>query len=109
MLTVDLRSGRLRLYLHVLLTGLIVLAGWIWFGNAGAALLVLWGKASCPRRQPMTLSIPLAEVCELWLYSMALVVRQWNGQLIWIFRDELPAADYARVRRELKAQIEGLL
>ena len=71
MLTVDLRSGRLRLYLHVLLTGLIVLAGWIWFGNAGAALLALWGKASCPRRQPMTLSIPLAEVCELWLYSMA--------------------------------------
>lgn len=55
------------------------------------------------------ITIPLAEVREIWLYTATLVVREWNGRLVLVCRDELSAAEYARVRRILKQQVEGLL
>ena len=81
----------------------------VWFGAAGAGLLLLWGSATWPRWKRQVISIPLAEVREIWLYAATLVVREWNGRVVLVCRDELPAAEYSRLRRVLKQQIEGLL
>lgn len=101
--------GRLRRLLHGGLVTLLMYGGFLWFGNAGAALILLWGAAHHPRRQPVTCEIRLERVAEIRLYSRALVVREYRRDFFWIFADELPFADFAALRRMLKTQIEGLV
>lgn len=91
------------------MTLLLAAGASVWFGNAGLGLLLLWGSATWPRWKCQVITIPLAEVREIWLYTATLVVREWNGRLVLVCRDELSAAEYARVRRILKQQVEGLL
>jgi len=105
----DVGCGRYRRCGHLLLTALLMAAATVWFGDAGTGLLFLWGSATWPRWQHQTFSIPLAEVREIWLWTAALVVRQWSGRLCLVCRDEMPADEYARRRRVLKMQVEGLL
>lgn len=81
----------------------------VWFGDAGFGLMLLWGSATWPRWKRRVITIPLAEVREIWLYTATLVVREWNGRLVFVCRDELSAVEYSRVRRVLKRQVEGLL
>ena len=88
---------------------LLVAGATVWFGDAGAGLLMLWGSATWPRWTRQVINIPLAEVREIWLYTATVVVREWNGRLVLVCRDELPAAEYAHLRRVLKQQVEGLL
>ncbi len=71
--------------------------------------MLLWGSATWPRWRDRTIRLSLAEVREIWLYTVALVVREWNGSLHLVCRDELSAEEYSRIRRVLKQQVEGLL
>jgi integral membrane sensor domain MASE1 len=105
----EIVCGRCRRCGHLLLTMLLAAGASVWFGDAGLGLFLLWGSATWPRWKRQVITIPLAEVREIWLYTAALVVREWNGRLVLVCRDELPAAEYSCLRRALKQQVEGLL
>lgn len=105
---VTLVPGRIRRLLHAALVIVLMFGGCLWFGNAGAGLILLWGAANRPCRERITCEIRLERVAEIRLYSRALVVREYRRDFFWIFADEMPAGDYAALRRMLKTQIEGL-
>jgi len=88
---------------------LLMTGGWLWFGASGAALMLLWGEANRPSRQPWVLDIPIERVAEIRLYSTVLVLRLYRGDFTCIFADEMVPAEYAELRRTLKAQLQGLL
>ena len=101
--------ARIRRNLHLLFALLLCVGGWIYLGNAGAALLLLRARAAWPSGGPRELVLRLERVSQIRLYSRALVIREFGGDCLWIFADEMPPADYAALRRTLRAQIEGLL
>jgi hypothetical protein len=107
-LTVTFVPGRVRRGLHGALVIVLMCGGYLWLGDSGAALVLLWGVADSPRRERITLEIRLELVAEVRLYSRALVVREYGRDFFWIFADEMPPVDYAALRRTLKTQIEGL-
>lgn len=85
-------------------------AGWAWLGNAGAGLLALWILAvqqDVWDRRPRQLRVDLARLRSVRLgrWRVVCTERWWRG--IEVFADELPPADYARLRRELKWHFEG--
>lgn len=106
----ELRCGRLRRAhaIAVMLAG--VAAGWLWLGNAGAGLLGLWmwsGHWRDWRGGTRSLRIGLDDLRYLRLSAHRVmgVARGW--QTWQVFSDELAAAEYARLRRRLKANLEG--
>lgn len=52
---------------------------------------------------------PIERVAEIRLYSTMLVLRLYRGEFTCVFADEMAPAEYAELRRMLKAQLEGLL
>ena len=95
---------RLRWLAWALQLAVALAGGWIWFGNAGAALLGLW---VCLWRPPKELlvEIPL-QVRWVRLSAYAVTCR---GGPVWrrrrtlrIYRDEVPPEAFAQLRRQLK-------
>jgi hypothetical protein len=101
--------ARMRQTFHAFLVLLLAANGWFWFGNAGIGLFMLWGRATRPASVQQTCEIHLARVKEIRLYSRVLIVRAYRGDPLWLFADEMPAPEFAGLRRVLKAQIEGLI
>ncbi len=95
--------GRIRMHLHILLVALLVYGGYLWFGTAGAAIFLLWGRSAAPKRKLIDLQIHLERVAEIRLYTKALVIREFRKDFRWIFADEIPPEDFAAVRRRLKS------
>ncbi|MCP5181043.1 MAG: hypothetical protein H6993_02495 [Pseudomonadales bacterium] len=108
-MTVVLLRGRSRRRWFALLCAVLAAGAWLWFGACGAALLLLWGEANAPRWSRYRLHIPLAQVCEIRLYPRSLAVRRYDGTVDWVFADELPAAEFAALRRGVREQLAGLL
>ncbi len=104
-----LRRGRWRCAAYLALGCMATGGGFFWAGAAGAVLATLWIVAIWPRWQARRVAWNLAEVQAVWLWANTLAVRFYGGRVAWVFADELPAAEFARIRRELKTQIEGLL
>ncbi|MCZ6709502.1 MAG: hypothetical protein O7B25_03985 [Gammaproteobacteria bacterium] len=82
-------------------------AGWLWLGNAGAALLGLWAWSLWPRWATQTITIN---------YSRLRFARLGGERVFWVerrfqarqvFSDELPGARYAELRREIKSRFAG--
>ena len=96
--------ARLRWRAWSLQLAVALAGGWIWFGNAGAALLGLWACLWLPPKE-LVLEIP-SQVRWVRLSSCALTCR---GGPVWfrrrtlrIYRDEMPLEDFAQLRRQLK-------
>ncbi len=104
-----LRRGRWRCAAYLALGLIATGGGFFWLGAGGAVLGALWLVANWPRWQTRTVRWNPAEVQAVWLWANTLAVRFYGGRVAWVFADELPQADFARIRRELKTQIEGLL
>ena len=82
-----------------------VVGGWIWLGNGGAALMALWlwilrptGEIKLEFPQPVR-----------WVRLSRFAVT-WNGgpsrlrrETLRVYRDEVSAEAFARLRRDLKA------
>lgn len=109
-ISVELGCGRLR---QLSVAGALlaaVMAGWFWFGNAGAGLLGLWMWASCWRDWRggrRSLCVVREEVRYLRLSRHRVLcgyglLRTWE-----VFSDELAPADFARLRREIKAWVDA--
>lgn len=99
---VAVAPARLRRYYGLLVVAVALFGGWIWFGNAGAALITLWCAARPPwRAEAFLLTSPLPEVSviEPW----RLVFRD-DGAWIEVFRDEVSAEDWTLLRRQVLAQ-----
>ena len=82
-----------------------VAGGWVWFGNAGAALMALWLWHLRPAAS-INLDFPhpvhwvrLSRFAVTWNGGPA---RFW-GLTLRVYRDEMSAEAFARLRRDLKA------
>lgn len=84
---------------------LVIVIGWAWFGVAGCVPLVLWWwHRRPPAGIPAALwHVDLAEVCTAHLGPWRVRITRRREAPLEIFCDELPPADLARLRRELKA------
>ena len=96
------RVGRLRRLEWLLHLAVALVGGWLWFGNAGAALLGLWVYGWRPAAE-LCVAFP-QQVRRVKLSRLAITVH-WGWRSARVFRDELQEEDYARLRRELKASL----
>jgi hypothetical protein len=86
----------------------VVLAGgWLWFGNSGVALLGLWVLA----RRPWACLTFVLDVHSM-LLADCLMTPWWmtltvTGRQLEVFRDEVTASEWSRLRRCL-VEGEGL-
>ena len=99
-----LTPGRRRWLAWALQLAVALAGGWLWFGNAGAALLGLWAYLWRPAAQLMVeIRLPVHWVR---LSPYAITCRCGGGWLarrtVRIYRDEMPREDFAGLRRRLK-------
>ena len=97
--------GRIRCCYWLLVAAVCVCGGWLWLGNSGAGLLLLWCCALRPWRRETIVVQPAAieqdgVVMEPWRLSM-----QIEGEPIEVFRDELSARDWAMLRAQLRLNV----
>ena len=97
--------ARLRWLVWTAQLAVAVAGGWVWFGNAGAALMALWlwllrpaGEIKLAFPQPVRW-VRLSRFAVTWNGGPA---RFW-GRTLRVYRDEVSAEAFARLRRELKA------
>lgn len=99
-----LTPGRMRWLAWALQLAVALAGGWIWFGNAGAALLGLWAYLWRPAAQ-LTVEIR-PPVHWVRLSPRAITCRCGRGWLtrrtVRIYRDEMPREAFAGLRRRLK-------
>ena len=103
-MVVDLRYGWRRKLEMGLIIGGTLIAGWLVFGNAGAALLGLWSMQFWPRSNGERLVIEpdLIRWGRLQRWRIAYAE---GFQVHAIFRGEISDRDYAAVCRLLKNEI----
>ena len=94
--------GRLRRLEWLIQLVVAMAGGWIWFGNAGAALLGLWVYGWRPGR-PIAVTLP-DRVRRIKLSRFSVTI-YWGLRSARIYRDELEEEEFARLRRELKAKV----
>jgi hypothetical protein len=105
-ISLEIVPGRLRRLQHGVL---LVLGGagfWVWFGLTGAVPFALWWVACCrPRRQLVVFRED--DVRLVRLSRLRIAVGLTGRRRFEIFRDELPAATFAALRRRLKAVVSA--
>ena len=101
----SLAPARLRWLAWAVQLAVAAAGGWVWFGNAGAALMALWLWLLRPPRE-IDLDFPgpvrwvrLSRFAVTWNGGPA---RFW-GRTVRVYRDEMSAEAFARLRRDLKA------
>lgn len=99
---ITVATGRLRRLEWLLQLAVAMAGGWLWFGNAGAALLGLWVYGWRPGRR-ITVTLP-AQVRRIKLSRFS-VTLYWGLHSSRIYRDELGEEEFARLRRELKLRV----
>ena len=96
--------ARLRWLAWLALLVVAMAGGWLWFGNAGAALMGLWLQLSRPAKE-ILLDIP-QPVRWVRLSRYALTCSGGAGLLrrrtLRVYRDEVSPEAFARLRRQLK-------
>ena len=80
-------------------------AGWFWLGASGLALVVLWARTQwpLPRFVFYELDPRRIRVVRLGIVRVRWSEGPWTGREV--FSDELNAADFAALRRFLKAAV----
>ena len=97
---ITVEAGRLRRLEWLLHLVVAMAGGWVWFGNAGAALLGLWVYGWRPRR---TVRVTIPDRPRRIKLSRFAVTAYWGWRSARIYRDEMGEEEYARLRRDLKA------
>jgi len=101
LLVVESITGRLRWWRHLVVAALGVAAGWVWFGSSGLVPLALWAWYSRPL--PGTAQrVAIGGIDAVRLGAWRTLATGGRGERLEIFRDELPAAQWAALRRQLK-------
>jgi len=98
---VEAISGRLRWWRHFGVAALGVAAGWAWFGSAGLVPLTIWAW----QRRPVSGTarrIVIDRVEAVRLGAWRALATGSRGERLEIFLDEVPAAEWAALRRQLK-------
>ena len=100
-----LAPARLRWLVWAAQLAVAVAGGWTWFGNAGAALMALWLWLLRPAAE-IDLEFPqpvrwvrLSRFAVTWSGGPA----RFRGRTVRVYRDEMSAEAFARLRRHLKA------
>jgi hypothetical protein len=95
-------TGRLRWHRHLWIAALGAGAAWAWFGSSGLLPVLLWAWSRQPRPGRLVrFSIGAVRSARLGVFRT--VANGRGGETLEVFRDELPAARLAALRRELKA------
>ena len=88
-----------------LFRSLALICGWYWFGASGVVLIGLWlvvegrGDARLDPGANWSVFLESAELQCLYLGDCRLVLRAGSLGRLEVYRDELPAEDWARLRR----------
>ena len=100
-----LAPARLRRLAWAAQLAVAVAGGWVWFGNAGAALMALWlwmlrpaARIDVEFPQPVRW-VRLSRFAVTWSGGPA----KLRGRTVRVYRDEVSADAFARLRRDLKA------
>jgi len=104
-LSVQLTIGRLRRLQAVTVAIVGCVGGWLWLGNSGAALLGLWAWSLWPRWQERRVTVNVASLRLVRLSANRVLWVERPLRTRQIFADELSSAQYAALRRELKAAV----
>lgn len=99
-----LAPRRLRWLAWALQLAVALAGGWIWFGNAGAALLGLWAYLWRPPARLRVEIRPPVRWVRLSPHALTCSCGPgWIGRrTVRIYRDEMQPEAFARLRRELK-------
>ena len=99
-----LAPRRLRWLAWLLQFAVAVAGGWIWFGNAGAALMALWAYLWRPAAQVQVEIRPPVRWVRLSPYAITCSCSPgWlGGRKVRIYRDEMAPEAFARLRPTLK-------
>lgn len=101
LLVVEAISGRLRWWRHFGVAALGAAAGWLWFGSAGLVPLAIWAW----QRRPLPGTVrrmAIGGIETVRLGAWRAHATGSRGERFEIFRDEVPAAQWAALRRQLK-------
>jgi hypothetical protein len=101
----EFETGRLRRLEVAGIATLAAAAGWMWLGASGLALVVLWFRARWPLPDVVRYQLDARRVR---LVSLGVVRVRWTEG--WfkageVFSDEIDPADFAALRRFLKAAV----
>ena len=99
-----LTPRRLRWQAWLLQFAVAVFGGWVWFGNAGAALMALWAYLWRPAAQVRVEIRPPVHWVRLPPHAITCSCgRGWLGRCrVRIYRDEMQPEAFVRLRRLLK-------
>lgn len=100
-LIVDLVTGRLRWYRHLLVAALGAVAAWAWFGGSGLVPVLLWAWHRQPRPGKARRAA-VGQIVQTRLGMLRTVAIGAHGERLEVFRDELSAERLAALRRYLK-------
>ena len=103
-MVVDLIYGWRRKRDSVLIIGIAFVAGWLVFGNAGAALLGLWSLQFWPRSHGERVVIDPEIIRWGRLQSFRITYAE-GCRVQAIFRGEISDRDYAAICRLIKEEI----
>jgi hypothetical protein len=78
-----------------------VAAGWVWFGSTGLVPLLIWAWHRRPLRGT-TQRIAIGGVKAVRLGPWRTLATGSRGERLEVFVDDLPAAQWAVLRRQLK-------
>ncbi len=102
LIRVDLTPGRLRRLWHTLHLAIAGTAAWVWFGAGGLILILIWWWHR-GRSVPLVACFSLEEVRFVRLGIFRIYLGLPGLRRLEIFRDELPAEEFSRLCRLLKA------
>ena len=97
-----MQPGKLRQAYWLTVIGIVLVGGWLWFGNSGLALLGLWSLArrpwDCAAHDLDLHALSVGDcITSPWRVALSLA-----GERHEVFCDEMPESEWRRLRRRLQ-------
>jgi len=99
---IEITHGRLRLARHLAVAVVGVFGAWMWFGSSGLIPALIWAWQGRPR-MGRTVRVTVGPITGAQLGAYRTVIEGGRRERLEVFRDELPPAALATLRRDLKA------
>ena len=103
----NLKMGRRRRIDAATMVVAGCVAGWLWLGNGGAALLGLWAWSLWPRWATRTITVNHSQLRYARLSGERVFWVERGFRARQVFSDELTVRGYAELRREIKSMFAG--
>jgi hypothetical protein len=99
---IEITHGRLRLVRHLAVAVVGTFGAWLWFGSSGLIPVLIWAW-HCRPRTGRTVKVTVGPITGAQLGAYRTVIEGGRRERLEVFRDELPPAALAMLRRDLKS------